>query len=256
MIDLVAGYARGYNADEIRPFLKSLRKTGYNRKILLFADGEAAEEAKNWDVDLFEVPALKVKVHSDRFLCLERVLSDYPCEGIFLSDTRDVIFQKNPALNLPSDGLNVYEEDQSMSLGICPYNSKWIKLGYGEDVLKEMGAYPISCVGTTCGDRDSVLHYLKKLKEEIERIQPKTTHPQDQAAHNYLIRKDLADLQIASQLRVWNNEEGEIYTVGYIPRGTVQLRNNKIINKAGVAPTVIHQWDRHRNLENLVRLVL
>jgi len=43
MIDLVAGYARGYNAEQIRPFLKSLRETGYDGDVLLFADGTAAK---------------------------------------------------------------------------------------------------------------------------------------------------------------------------------------------------------------------
>ena len=100
-----------------------------------------------------------------------------------------MIFQKNPADYLPSEGLNVYEEDQSMSLGTCPYNSLWVELGYGKEMLKELKDNFISCVGTTCGDRSSVLFYLGRLVEEIKQIQPRTSRPQDQGAHNYLIRK-------------------------------------------------------------------
>ena len=248
MIDLVVGYARGYDADIIRPFLKSLRKTGYDGRILLFANGGAAEESKKWDVDLRPIPKPRIKVHSDRFVILEEALRDIPCEGMFLSDTRDVIFQKNPRGFLPSEGLNVYEEDQCMSLKTCPYNSLWLSLGYGEETLDKLSESPISCVGTSCGDRDSILIYLKMLREEVERIQPKTTHPQDQAAHNYLIREKL-------DCRVWNNEEGEIYTVGYVHRGSVKIKRNKIINMSGDIPTVIHQWDRHNNLENLIKVL-
>ena len=249
MIDLVAGYARGYSADQIRPFLKSLRGTGYSGRILLFANGEAAWEAENWDVDLRKVPKPQMKVHSARFICLEEALKEIPCEGVFLSDTRDVIFQKNPADHLPSEGLNVFEEDASMSIGICPYNSLWIKLGYGEEVLEAFSHYPISCVGTTCGDRVSILNYLQKLVREINEIQPRTTHPQDQAAHNCLIRDEL-------DCRIWHNEEGEVYTVGYIQRGGVQIKNNRIINSESKAPAVVHQWDRHRNLDTLVKCIL
>lgn len=250
MIDLVAGYARGYDAEQIRPFLKSLRQTGYGGKVLLFANGGAAEEAKSWDVDLRPVVRPRIKVHSARFVCLEEALREISCEGIFLADTRDMIFQKDPAVYLPSEGLNVYEEDLSMSLGSCPYNSLWLKLAYGEEALERLGSYPISCVGSTCGDKESVMGYLGKLVEEIMRVQPRTHHPQDQGVHNYLIREELPGIKI------WHNEEGEVYTVGYIDRGSVRIMSNKIVNQAGLVPTVVHQWDRHRNLENLVRLTL
>jgi hypothetical protein len=257
MIDLVAGYARGYSADQIRPFLKSLRETGYDGKILLFVNDGAAEEAKKWNVDIRPITKPRIKVHSARFICLEEELQKIDCEGVFLSDTRDVIFQKNPSEYLPSQGLFAYEEDQSMSLGTCPYNSLWIKLGYGEEVLEQLKTYPISCVGTTCGDRDSILVYLKKLRKEIEKIQPKTSHPQDQAAHNYIIRKDIiCELKVWKATRIFHNEEGEVYTVGYISRGSVKIKDNKIINQSGIVPTVIHQWDRHLNLKNLVGCTL
>ena len=246
MIDVVAGYARGYNAEQIRPFLKSLRGTGYQGKILLFANGEAEEEAKKWEVDLHPCPKPGMKVHSARFLCLEEALKSIPFKGAFLSDTRDVIFQKNPAEFLPSKGLNVYEEDQCMSLGTCPYNSLWIKLGYGETTLDMLKDNFISCVGTFCGDRESILNYLDKLVTEIKKIQPRTNEPQDQGAHNYLIRG-----QVKSH--VWNNEEGEVYTVGYIkPFGVVKVEDGKVINLSKDVPAVIHQWDRHPNLVSLV----
>jgi len=196
-------------------------------------------------VEIHLVPKLRIKVHSDRFLCLEEVLKNKSCEGIFLADTRDVIFQKNPNSNQPSHGLHVYQEDESMSLGSCPYNSKWIKIGYGEKMLKELAKYPILCVGTISGDYDSIVNYLKRQREEVLRLQPKTIEPQDQATHNYLIRKELSAI-------IWNNEEGDVYTVGYIPRGSVKIKDEKIINKAGEAPTIIHQWDRHKNLSRFV----
>jgi len=249
MIDVVAGYARGYNAEQIRPFLKSLRNSGFDGRILLFANGGAAEEAKKWDVDLRAVPKPRIKVHSARFVCIEEALRDIPCEGIFLTDTRDVVFQKNPGEYLPPEGLNVYLEDQSMSIGTCPYNSLWISLGYTGKVLEKLSNSFISCVGCSCGDRDSVLFYLKRLVEEVQRIQPRTDKPQDQAAHNYLIREEL-------DCRVWDNEEGEVYTVGYIHRGHVKIKDNKIINMDGDIPAVIHQWDRHKNLETLIKATL
>jgi hypothetical protein len=254
MIDLVCGYAKGYDAEQIRPFLKSLRNSGYEGKILLFANGGAAEEASKWDVDIRPVPNPRMKVHSARFICIAEALSDIDCEGILLADTRDIIFQKDPSESLSSTGLHVYEEDHSQSLGSCPYNSLWLDLGYGKQILDKLSTYPISCVGTTHGDRGSMLFYLEKLVEQIKNIQPNTNHPQDQAAHNYIIREKLID---ADGVYVWGNEEGEIYTVGYIkPFGTVKFKDNLIINQSGKVPAVIHQWDRHPNLTALVKCIL
>ena len=250
MIDLVAGYAKGYTQDVIRPFLKSLRDTGYEGQVLLFADGGAALEAKKWDVDVRRLPVSSMKVHSARFLCLEEALrGPASCSGVLLTDTRDVVFQQNPTTFLPSQGLNVFEEDRSQTLGTCPYNSEWLKVGYGEAVWRGLSARPICCVGTTCGTLDAVRVYLQRLRAEVERIQSKTHLPQDQAAHNYLVYRD-------KTARVWPNEYGEVYTVGYLPRESVRVVGGKIVNQLGKVPAVIHQWDRHQNLiEHVRRLV-
>ena len=245
MIDLVAGYARGYSAEDLRPFLKSLRGTGYDGGILLFVDGGAVREAQKWGATVRPVPPLRMKVHSDRFLCLDDALRDVHCDGVLLTDTRDVIFQKSPA-ELPSQGLHVYEEDASMTLGSCPYNSLWIKLGYGDSMLRKLSDAPISCVGTSCGDLASIRYYLRLLRQEIERIQPRTQKPQDQGAHNYMINEVL-------DATCWKNEDAEVYTVGYIkPFGRVRVVDGKVVNSRGHAPAVIHQWDRHPNLKQLI----
>jgi len=245
MIDLIAGYARGYNRDQIRPFLKSLRANGYRERILLFADGSAAAEARKWDVDLRPVPRTHMKVHSARFLPLEEAIKEIDAQGVMVADTRDIIFQRDPSVVLPDEGLNAFEEDRSQTIGSCPYNSEWIRLAYGEGTLEELSHLPISCVGTTCGDAASMRGYLSILRGAVEKIQPRTHKPQDQAVHNYLVHKMLP-------AKVWNNEEGEIYTVGYIKRGSVKIKDGKIINLVGATPTVIHQWDRHANLKRLV----
>ncbi len=241
MIDAVIGAAVGYNAEQLRPFLSSLYGTGYSGAVILYANGEGAQEARRWGVEVRDCPRFKGKPHAARFLWIQEALEDLPCEGVLLADTRDVIFQKDPK-DLPSVGFHTFEEDRSMTLDSCPYNSDWIRIGYGEKELARLAGMPISCVGVSCGDRETVLAYLRALREEIERIQPHTRKPQDQAAHNHLVHGTFS-------VRLWNNEEGEVYTVGYLPRGSVKILEDKIVNQAGQIPAVIHQWDRHKNLE-------
>jgi len=245
MIDTVLGYARGYDAHQVRPFLLSLQSTGFAGTVLMIADGGAAEESRRLGAVVHPTGPLRLKVHSDRLLRWEEVLAETPCDGVLMADTRDVIFQKDPSAHLPHEGFHAFLEDASMTLGSCPYNSSWIREGYGEEGLMELGDYPISCVGTSCGDYESVLRYLRVMVGEVKRIQPKTRLPQDQAAHNAVIRRQVLP-------HIWANEKGEVYTVGYCPRGSVQIVEDQIVNRAGRVPTVVHQWDRHPNLKELV----
>ena len=246
MIDLVAGFAQGFSHIELHPFLASLRASGYQGGILLLGDKESLTEAAKWDVDVRIVPKSSMKVHSARFLALEGVLRTLQFEGALLADTRDIIFQKDITDSFPKSGFHAFEEDNSMTIGSCPYNSKWVRLGYGTEMLNAMKDFPISCVGASCGDRDSIIQYLSLLCEEITRLQPKTNHPQDQAAHNWIVR--MSDFNST----IWSNEHHEVYTVGYIPRETVRIGKGLIVNRSGLVPAVIHQWDRHMNLIKLV----
>ena len=241
MIDLVVGYARGYTAQQVRPFLQSLRETGYDGRIVWFADGGAAEEGTLWKAEVHHPPTPTTKVHHDRFYHIEKVVRETEFEGVFLGDTRDTIFQKNVSEHLPSVGWHAFEEDRSMTIGSCPYNSKWIRQGWGDSVLREMRDLPISCVGSLCGDKVSARTYLNMLANGIRQ------YSQDTGWHNYLIRTQLP------QTHLWTNEEGEVYTVGYCsPRGSVGIVGTRVVNRSGKVPTVVHQWDRHPNLKALV----
>ena len=50
-----------------------------------------------------------------------------------ISDTRDVIFQKNPFTNKKFSSLCFFSEDKS--IGECTFNSSWIKNLYGKKNL-------------------------------------------------------------------------------------------------------------------------
>jgi len=243
MIDLVIGAAIGYDRSQVRPFLKSLRLNGYEGRIVLFANGGGAEEAKDWNVEVLPCQTVNTVPHAERFYWIKDYLIGAQCDGVLCADVRDIFFQSDIS-DLPSEGVHAYEEDDCMTIKSCPYNSEWVNIGYGSDVLHQIGDRPISCVGTICGDHEAVLSHLIKLVDELKRLQPKTHKPQDQSCHNYIITR--------GGVTVWNNEQGAIYTVGYIPYGTVATKGDFVINKAGNMPSVIHQWDRHPNLVELV----
>lgn len=248
MVDLVMGAAVGYDANQIRPFLASLRRKGYLGRIVLWANGEALLEARKWDVEVQPVPPVRTLPHAERFLWMRDFLKKTACQSVFLTDTRDVFFQKNPALTLPGNYLHVFQEAAPMTLGSCPYNSEWIRIGYGQKTLELLKDLPILCVGSISGSRTGVLEHLDDLADELAVLQPKTRKPQDQSCHNVILRRGDPD-----GVNFWDNEQSEVYTVGYLPRESVAVVDGTVRNKAGEIPTVVHQWDRHQNLSALVK---
>jgi hypothetical protein len=248
MIDLVIGAAWGYSAEQIKPFVRSLQLSDYRGDVVIFADGEAAEEIQWHGYETRDCPDLKTKPHADRFHWIYEELLKKEREldtGILVTDTRDVIFQMDPNV-LPGYGVNAYSEDSSQTIGSCPYNSNWMEIGYGAAELERVKDRPISCVGSVCGNRLNMLVWLRQLCEALKEKQPLTQEPQDQSCHNYLLNRP------ECPYKLWTNEDAGIYTVGYIPRETVEIKDGYIVNKAGRIPSVVHQWDRHQNLTALV----
>lgn len=245
MIDLVMGFADRYTAGQVRPFLKSLRESGYDGSIVLFATGSSVQEASRWGAEVRTPQRSPMPLCSARFFHYQKEVESRKHEGLLLIDVRDVLFQGN-ASKLPDYRIHAFEEDAGMTLGRCPYNSKWIRAAYGSAVLGAMSQLPIVCAGTTCGNYEDMVKYLHEMCQEIANIQPRMIDTIDQAVHNVVVGKDIG-------IRLWGNEYGPVYNVGYImPRETVEIRSGRIVNKAGKVPLVIHQWDRHKNLSALV----
>jgi hypothetical protein len=79
-----------------------------------------------------------------------------------------------------------------------------------------------------------VLEYYKKMWEMCESGYAQVC---DQGIHNYLLYTGQLNARIV------DNESGDVYTVGYVEE--LRISRHKIYNKAGKAPIIVHQWDRH-----------
>ncbi|MBR0062126.1 MAG: hypothetical protein IJP68_11690, partial [Selenomonadaceae bacterium] len=75
----------------------------------------------------------------------------------------------------------------------------------------------------------------------------KTADVFDQAVTNYLVYNDL--LPIKNLIEI-DNCNGAIYTNGLIKNN--KIRGDKVLRGDGGIPTVVHQYDRHKDLINLV----
>lgn len=160
---------------------------------------------------------------------------------VMLSDVRDVLFQEDPFNHIFENDLEVFLEAEHLKVGQEPFNSRWIKDLYGHEALSKIGAFTISCSGTTIGTGNGVRRYLAKMSAEVaEQTRPLGSH--DQGIHNYLLRNGLLD-----PVTIYTNGQGPVLTmsIGY---GYQQNSEGRLVNDDQSVVPVVHQYDRHQNL--------
>jgi len=251
--DMIIGAAVGYSTEHIKPFILSLRATGYKGRLLLLIDKldfRTVSFLREYDVELIWQGGCRnstMPVHSQRYFNFSEILrKERGIKRVMLSDVRDVIFQGNPFDNCGGDSLYTFGEDNSMKLGQCPYNSGWILNLYGDEILKRLSDGIIICCGVTIGGYSKMLNYLDLLCGEISVIP--LIHGADQGAHNLLIRTGRIPNVV-----VTDNEAGPVYTLHYVHPDRIRTDSDGfIINDAG-RPAVVHQYDRHPALMKIVQ---
>lgn len=115
---------------------------------------------------------------------------------IFISDVKDVYFQKPPFSLLPNDAastnsmertLHVFEEDDAgLNLQTQRANSRWIREARGQAVLNSFGPVPVICSGTTLGGKVAMESYLRAMVLAFDETLCLTPGC-DQGHHNYLL---------------------------------------------------------------------
>ena len=161
-------------------------------------------------------------------------------DRVLLSDVRDVIFQDDPFKWICSE-LDVFLEDENVTLGAPGFNSMWIRDLYGDAVLRTYEEQTVSCSGVTGGTRSGVARYSDALAAELRRFDI-PLGPRDQAAHNWLLRSGRLPDATAHP-----NQMSGVFTVSVqFPPGLSP--ESEVLNSDGSLPAVVHQYDRWPSL--------
>ena len=191
-------------------------------------------------------------IHQSRhFLYTEFLEKNHRYEKVMLSDTRDVVFQRDPFDFPMQDSLCCFLEDPSITITKEVHNAGWIRRGFGQDTLNAIGDNPISCAGITMGSANAVLEYTRAmckilLSPEIRSIAGITGL--DQGIHNYAIRMGV----FGNRLRLFENMNGPVMTMGLMKQDSCIFDPNSglLLNSDGSICHTIHQYDRHPELLN------
>ena len=240
---VVIAAAIGYNLVTFTRFIVPLRRV-YDGAVVLFVNANLPSDilalCSEHNIDTRALPK-GPHVESNRYVGYAEVCADY--ELCFATDFRDVFFQANPFVAVPSGAdLILAEEIAGMSIGANRFNRAWIQTCWGDAVLNKIGHHQVICSGTIMGTPRGFEELKKKMLSEEEKCAGITG--QDQGRLNYLYYSQaLSGVSVVAQPR----GKGIVTTVGYLQKGDKEywIAKGRVMNDDGSESAVVHQYDRH-----------
>jgi hypothetical protein len=262
--DLILGIIDNYTYSEVSPFILTLRKTGFQGHVCLFA-GENISNATAARLRRLGVEVIRYEEkfpfvrdpHPDNFKWLPEPIYIYNYRhflyldyllkhpgrfrNVLITDVRDVAFQRNPFDFEIADAIHVAMESSKIRIGRCPWNSGWIVTGFGDAALDPVRESEMSCAGTTLAPAAQMERYLRTMLPRIQQMAD-AYECADQAAHNLLLHEG----RLEPSVRMYNFRS-PFLTVG-TETGYRLDRTLGVVNEDGSLIHLVHQYDRHPEL--------
>jgi hypothetical protein len=273
---------------DIEPFLASLRQTGYDGSLVVFASRLSCQTLAGikeygarvipfryfsvryrrppllfwpfWKwlfkrTDGFEKKCALAKrvffLMSLRFIFFYEYLLQHRgrYDRIMLSDIRDVFFQRDPFSWNYEFGLHAFLEEKGRTIATCSWNRRMVEEAFGPSAFERIGDREPSCAGVTIGDQESILQYLYHvISLAFEARQMRLVSPVDQGIHNYVVHRPLLP-----KVHLHANGTSGVLTMGLMDRSAIKIGSSgEMLNFDGSVPAILHQYDRHREIQELL----
>jgi hypothetical protein len=260
--DLIIGAFNNYtDYDVLKPWVQSIKDTGFQGDIVLVAIGTTPELIKN----LIEEGVLvitashndKMMIHMQRFIHIYNFLKDN--EGVYRyvisTDVRDVIFQFDPTKFL-HDNINgsyrgIVASSESIKIKDEEWNRENIRKNFGDYFYNEVKDNDVCNVGILAG-RSSHIKELCFYLYQFSMNRPDWVA--DQAAYNMLLGTKLwSEKTLMTRLvDTWavnahvTNKPDMLEKFGpYLLEERPSMNaDGLIVNSEGVPFIVVHQYDR------------
>jgi len=272
MTDILIGAADRYDWPDVRPWVKSIKESGFTGDVWLICyrvTDLLKQKCEAHGVNLYEVahtpygtaiehdvPGSPTVAHNYRFYhaweLLTRLEIDYGV--VIMTDTSDVVFQKNPSKFIQSQGALFSSQLLAGSEGIQYKNEEWGKnnliAGFGSlpYELENRGEWIIYNVGTLAGRRSCML----PLFYEIFSMTEGRYYPSDQSSFNVLLNGTLRYQYTRGTHNTtpWAAQCGTVLdpTKSWLWEKLIeaqpQIINNKVLNGYNQEFCIVHQWNR------------
>lgn len=280
--DLIIGAGSNYNWDQLKYWVNSIKKSGFTGDTVLVASnitketidkllGEGVKLAlygKQDDKGNFKND-VKNAPHVERFFYLWNFLqmNVEKYDRVIATDTRDVVFNRNPQEDLYSllDGYDIVASSEELTYKNEPWGNQNLYETFGPYFHNRLSGLPIYNVGVIVGKSDAVQRlFINLFQMSINRQIPIV----DQAVYNFLIQECLDKVRFSDTFDAWAINLGT--TIGAIVAGKGDLgymavNDKKVLDKylkdyMAAQPTfdghkvlapqdkknyaIVHQWDR------------
>jgi hypothetical protein len=242
-------------------FLRTLRTTGTRARVILFLDDEKTA-TDDWlrffsacDIEPVFVTHADAVVRSapklSRYYFYQQWLRAHirEVDRVIHTDTFDVIFQSDPFL--PSiDAAKLYFTFEPVVLRDSHWTMNWMVQCFGKAAIAGWLDRPVSCSGVTVGGARPFLAYLETLLG-IPNWTNCFGHSLDQAHHNFLYYR--GDFERAGIVVERLDCNSDFLTMHFCcKKAKCELKENGMMygNNSAVAPALLHQYNRWKNLTN------
>ena len=199
----------GYAPQEIRPWITSLKSSGFKGKVIVIIYDENIEVAdylKSFDCYvIMGRPEAGMNIVTQRFKDYANILKSKICEDVDLvihTDCRDVIFQADPDKHLRSiiGNYQIVASGEGVTFRHEDWNGDGLQRQLGASFYNELADKETLCAGVIAGKKDA----LVDLFTEIYELEPYAKNPattfnsvgNDQFFYNVLLRKCYSDVTL------------------------------------------------------------
>lgn len=273
--DLVIGAVTGYKWDQIKYWVNSLDRSGFEGMKAVVAynmDNETVNELTNrgYAVLCFErTPTGVVYPKKDFSIVVERFLHYYimlhseanakVLRWVIATDVKDVVFQKNPSLVLDRRDVSCYNflmSSEAITYQYEPWGANNLFQSFGPQMYEKHKDHAIVNCGVLAGKFDMFMGLSKTLylmcANAVQHV-PGGGGP-DQAALNLLLDTPAYEsiTCVADHNDDWAAQLGTTMDPrkiqAYLPYITEPLPRlspeGLVVNPANTPYTIVHQWDR------------
>lgn len=259
--DLIMAVISNYTWEDVKPFFLSLEKSEFAGEVVLFIENineQTQKILKDLKLDMNLIPFQRVRLENIFNICdyrhylylnfLESMSHCY--NNVLLTDVRDVYFQMNPFhAHWSEDCITVAKEPKMINDEL--WNTRWILNKFGYHIYAQLKDNIAICAGTTYGPASQILNYLKDMVFHLfYNINYLPSMINDQAVHNYLVHTGKI-----KPISFSDNFNGPIMTLNLESKTKIKINNERkqVLLKNGTVAPILHQYDRHPKIVNLIR---
>ena len=168
---------------------------------------------------------------------------------VLFCDTRDVFFQRTLFTPQEEEYLGVAVEQGR----ICDdeWNDRWMRERFGMEIYEKLKENNVLCAGTIWGTADVVYDFCNTMIDNLSDPNYNYIDINDQTSLNYMVYTGIVPKDAA--LHKSDLKTGDVATIGTLT--DYRIDGDRLYTLTDNFPSLVHQWDRHKDTTKLARRV-